>query len=427
MRAPRILRPLIGCLLLFALGAAGQTPDLRALGRGAVATGRHRNLFAEADHTPAEINARLTAAHRQLFHGDPKSEAVYFAVGGNSNGPLAYVHDVGNGDVRSEGMSYGMMISVQLDQRAEFDALWNWARSFMYHPSPTHPAFGYFSWSMKTNGIPNDEMPAPDGEEYFATALLFASGRWGNGQGIYNYRVEAERILRDLRHRSSITGQTVKGRQTAVAIFHPARKMVRFTPDVDNSEHTDPSYHVPAFYQWWARVGPAEDRGFWAEAAVVSRDFLYRAAHATTGLTPDYANFDGSPWASSWNPRSAEFHVDAWRTVMNWSVDWAWWASDVRQPELSDRLLSFFAAQGITNYGNHFTLAGQRRSTDHSPGLVAMNATAGLAATHPRAREFVEAFWNTPVPTGRYRYYDGMLYLLGWLHCAGEFRVWEPR
>ena len=28
-------------------------------------------------------------------------------------------------DVRSEGMSYGMMITVQLDKKAEFDALWN--------------------------------------------------------------------------------------------------------------------------------------------------------------------------------------------------------------------------------------------------------------------------------------------------------------
>jgi oligosaccharide reducing-end xylanase len=56
-----------------------------------------------------------------------------------------------------------------------------------------------------------------------------------------------------------------------------------------------------------------------------------------------------------------------------------------------------------------------------------MNAVASLAATNPRAKQFVEALWNTPVPTGQWRYYDGMLYLLAWLHCSGEFQVWMPR
>jgi oligosaccharide reducing-end xylanase len=55
----------------------------------------------------------------------------------------------------------------------------------MYHNSTNSPAYGYFSWSMKPNGTPNDEMPAPDGEQYFAMSLYFAAGRWGNGSGIY--------------------------------------------------------------------------------------------------------------------------------------------------------------------------------------------------------------------------------------------------
>jgi oligosaccharide reducing-end xylanase len=56
-----------------------------------------------------------------------------------------------------------------------------------------------------------------------------------------------------------------------------------------------------------------------------------------------------------------------------------------------------------------------------------MNAVASLAATQTRARSFVEELWRTRVPTGQYRYYDGMLYLLGLLHCSGEFRIWPPR
>jgi oligosaccharide reducing-end xylanase len=280
---------------------------------------------------------------------------------------------------------------------------------------------------VKTNGVPNDEMPAPDGEAYFATALYFAAGRWGNGRGIFNYRAEADRLLTDLRHRQLITGLTLKGPMTAGAIFEPNLKMVRFTPDVDNWNHTDPSYHVPAFYELWARWGPEADREFWRQAAEVSRDFFHRVTHPATGLAPDYANFDATPWAAPWSPQSAHYQYDSWRTAMNWSVDWAWWAKDPRQQELSDRLQGFFAAQGLGTYGNRFTLDGKKLGSDHPPGLVAMNAVASLAATQPRARHFVDELWKTPVPTGPHRYYDGMLYLLGLLHCSGEFRIWPPK
>jgi oligosaccharide reducing-end xylanase len=408
---------LMGCV------SKSSPPPTRA---GAFATGQYRNLFVEAGQSPAAVTAKIEAAFQQLFYGDPRTEAVYYPAGTNAHGALAYILDVHNRDVRSEGMSYGMMIAVQLDRKAEFDALWNWSRTFMYHTATNHPAHGYFAWSMTTNGIANDEMPAPDGEAYFATALQFASSRWGEGEGIYQYRAEAERILTDLIHRERITGTTGKGQQTAVAIFHPEHKMIRFTPDVENSERTDASYHLPAFYELWARFGPERDRDFWKSAAAVSRDYFYRAAHPTTGLTSEYGNFDGTPWVASWNQRSGDFVADAWRTAMNWSMDWAWWAADPRQQELSDRIQSFFISQGITNHPSRFTLDGQPLGSGRSVGLVAMNATASLAATHPNAQQFVTEFWNAPVPSGQFRYYDGMLYLLGLLHCSGEFRIWLP-
>jgi oligosaccharide reducing-end xylanase len=408
-------------LLLVGYSAQGETAG------GAVATGHYRHLFVEAGHTPAAVSAKIKSAFQQLFYGDPATEAVYFPSGTNQNGALAYIFDTANRDVRSEGMSYGMMIAVQLDKKSEFDALWNWARTFMYQTATNHPARGYFAWSAQTNGVANDDMPAADGEEYLVTALFFASARWGDGAGIFNYQSEAKRILADLKNRVTITGPTGQGEKTCVVLFSSAPPMVRFTPDAANSEHTDPSYHLPAFYEVWARWGSPEDRSFWREAAAVSRDYFPRAAHPVTGLTPEYANFDGSPWAAPWRPDSADFRFDAWRTAMNWSVDWAWWAKDARARELSNRLLGFFESQGLTNYANQFTLAGKPLSTDHSPGLAAMNAVAALAVTDVRANLFVEEFWRTPVPSGEYRYYDGMLYLLGLLHCSGEFRAWLPK
>ncbi len=93
-----------------------------------------------------------------------------------------------------------MMIAVQLGHKREFDALWNWSNTYMLITDPKNPNNGYFAWSMNTDGTPRSTGPAPDGEEYYAMALLFAARRWGNGHGIYDYQAQADRILHLMRH-----------------------------------------------------------------------------------------------------------------------------------------------------------------------------------------------------------------------------------
>jgi oligosaccharide reducing-end xylanase len=404
-----------------AAAAAGPTQD----GSGAYATGKYRNLFAEAGHSQKETAAKIDAAFRQLFHGNPDTEAVYFAAGKNPQGPLAYLTDWNNHDVRTEGMSYGMMIAVQLDKKAEFDALWNWAKTYMYISDPKHPSFGYFSWSCKTDGSPNEETAAPDGEEYFVMSLYFAAHRWGNGTGIYNYQAQADELLHTMRHRVVMSAPTKFGPRTVGNEVDETTKMIRFVPGVDMGTFTDPSYHLPAFYELWARWGPAEDRVFWAAAATASRAFFVKTTNPRTGLAPAYANFDGTPHATKF-PQSTIFGYDSWRTASNWSVDWSWWEKAPQERALSDRIQSFFRGQGLDEYGEVYTLEGKPVQAHHAPGLVAANAVASLATTDAKSREFVQALWDMPVPSGQGRYYDGMLYLLSFLHCGGEFRIWKP-
>jgi len=54
-----------------------------------------------------------------------------------------------------------------------------------------------------------------------------------------------------------------------------------------------------------------------------------------------------------------------------------------------------------------------------------MNAVACLVSTNENRKDFINDFWNTPVPSGRYRYYDGMLYMLGLLHVSGNYRIYD--
>src|SRR5690606_22382874 len=110
----------------------------------------------------------------------------------------------------------------------------------------------------------------------------------------------------------------------------------------------------------------------------------------------------------------------------NVAVDYAWFAADPWQVEQSNRVLDFLVAQGIDSYANQFTLEGAPLSSDHSTGLVAMAAVAALAADPEKGKPFVQELWEAPLPSGRWRYYDGMLYMLGMLHVSGTFKIYAP-
>ena len=421
---------------------AAYPPAPKPAAKGAYYTGKFRNMFAEMGKTDAEIKKRVEEAYQQLFHGNPNTEAVMYPGTPNENGPTAYIKDVASDDARSEGLSYGMMIALQLDKKDDFDALWNWAYSYMYHTDENHPNYGYFSWSMNEDGTPRDDNPAPDGEEYFAMALLFASHRWGDGEGIYNYKTAAHKILTDMIHREDKTGEitqwdnekktTFKMTATIVALMHPEHYMIRFTPNTENfktnSDHTDPSYHLPSFYELFALWGPEEDKEFWQKAAEVSRDYFVQVTHPETGLSPDYGGFDGTPVAASWNPNTEYFLTDAHRTAMNWAMDCAWWGKDTdRQEQLTNKLHRFFEKEGVYAHRAAYKLDGSEPVVDYQAmSLTAMNAAASICGSEKVTWEFIDMLWRTPLKTGKWRYYDGMLTMFALLHLSGQYKIYKP-
>lgn len=383
----------------------------------------YRNMFATGGHPHSEgqTDAKLQGYWQQMFEGGADTR-VYYPAAANANGPAAYILDTGNSDVRTEGMSYGMMIAVQMNKKAAFDALWNWAYSNMRYASG--PRSGYFRWQCLPKGCGYDAVPASDGEEYFATALFFAAHRWGNGKGLYDYEAQANAILDTMLHKEDMNGGIVGG---VTNMFNHSHHQVVFVPHADAAEFSDPSYHLPAFYELWGRWARgwnghgAEDRAFWREAAAESRHAFERAADAHTALTPDYAGFDGAPVNRDGH---GDFRFDAFRSAVNWSVDYVWWHADTGAPARSDRLQAFFAAQGMDRYVNQYRLDGAPLSSDRSTGLIASNAVASLAATDKRAGDFVEALWALEPPTGQYRYYNGLLQFFAMLHVSGRFRAW---
>ena len=381
--------------------------------QGAFYTKEYRNMFAELGYSEEEIEKRKNDIFQTLFYGS-EDERIYHPSGDD----MGYMEDTGNHDARTEGMSYGMMMAVQLDKKEEFDRLWKFARTHMYLEEGKNK--GYFAWSCQTNGTKNAYGAAPDGEEFFAMTLFFASHRWGDGEGIFNYSKEAKDLLHTCIHKG-------ENGEPGRAMWDPDNKLIRFVTDVDFS---DPSYHLPHFYELFALWAYEEDREFFKEAAEASREYLHKACHPVTGLCAEYAEFDGTPFnigKEFWGQRHDWYYSDSYRTIANIGLDYAWFAKDEEQRAIAGRLQNFFKGtlkeedrDGV--YEIDGTVLDKKAL--HPVAIIATNAQASLASDSKYAEEFVRDFWNTPLRTGDRRYYDNCLYFFAYLALSGNYRIY---
>ncbi len=406
--------------------------------------GAYRNVFLELGKTQSAIDSKLNTVYNTYF-STTDANRIYYEFGTDK----AYILDVQHNDVRSEGMSYGMMITLQRNDQAKFNKLWRFALEKMRITSSTHPNYRYFAWVTDTAGNKCDENSAPDGEEYMAMSLYFAHNRWGSaaGTGHDNYKYWADEVVSAMKNRTSITGNRMRkvdasgddgnpctgtatnSSMTVGSLFDTAAYKIRFDPSSGNN-WTDPSYHLPSFYILWSLWGPSADASFWNTAATTSRTFFSQTMSSTNGLSPDYANYDGTPHVVAWNPNSGKFAYDSYRTGGNLGMDYAWFEPTGTQHQArANSLITFFYNQGATTYNSVWNLDGTGGSGGHAAGLVGMNAVATLAATSAvstQSAAIVNNLWDVAMPAGTQRYYDGLLYTFGLLHMSGQYKIYAP-
>ena len=403
----------------------GQTHSKKAkqVIKSSSGAGEGVNLFKKAGYSQAEIDRKVTKAYHDVFEGPNK---VYFAVGDT----MGYVSDVKNHDARTEGLSYGMMVAVQMNKKDLFDRIWRWSKKYLQHQSG--PREAYFAWSINPETLKrNSDGSASDGELYYVTGLLFAANRWGNNTGIDYYK-EARRILDNMWKKDG-TGNIFN-------LINTDAKQISFVPEGDGYKWTDPSYHLPAFYEVWAMYAKDGHEKFYRDCADTSRAFLHRACNPVTGLNYDYTEFSGKPHSTRWMP--AAFRYDSWRVPMNIAMDYVWFGKDKAwQQKYANRFQNFLRSKGIDKFDDQFNPDGTRPDfilkagntgpkLRHSIGLVATAATASLVNPDPKSLDFVRAVWNAklePYEDGYFDpYYDGLMYLFSLMNLSGKYHIIRP-
>ena len=201
----------------------------------------------------------------------------------------------------------------------------------------------------------------------------------------------------------------------------------KYDADGEKYWYSDPSYCLPAFLDLWAEKADAKN-DFWREAADKARWLLEASQDSVTGLYPDYCLFDGKPYRRpNFDYNTDRYQYDAIRCPMNVGMDYylTGKAKDA-QRTMMRRLLTFFKNEGFK--GGQFNLDGTEPTGNYTEGMAGANAVGAFALAdsdseedRALAREYVQRLWDVQPPTGKWRYYVGMVYFLSMLHVSGHF------
>ena len=208
-------------------------------------------------------------------------------------------------------------------------------------------------------------------------------------------------------------------------MWEPSNKLIKFVPGLDFS---DPSYHLPHFYELFAEYADEEDRKFWKGAAEASRAYLHKACHPDTGLSAEYADYDGTPHSAHQEifGRHDWYYSAAYRTLANIAMDHLWFDKDPWQVQIAEKFQKFYCEDQKDHWDGVFLTDGTRLEEKalHPVAIIAVNAESALAADGTYAKQCVDKFWNTPLRTGERRYYDNFLYMFAMLALSGNYRIY---
>jgi endo-1,4-beta-D-glucanase Y len=249
-----------------------------------------------------------------------------------------------NGTV-SEGMGYGMISAVYMNDRTTFDGLLTYAKAHFDNN-------GLMNWKITSGGTTASDGTgsALDGDEDMAWALLMASDQWSSTA----YLDDARAMI------DAIYGTTIAGDGT----LKPGDQWggtTMFYPD----------YFSPAYYRVFARAtnnmawsGIILDRGYTLMASV---------AGPSNGLVPnssDTGNLSATNGTYGYNACRWP-----WRVAMDYCFN-----GETRAKTYLDKMGPFFNGIGGGNVGDGYNVTtGAQTSGNHNMAFIGPAGVVGMA------------------------------------------------
>ncbi len=248
----------------------------------------------------------------------------------------------------SEGIGYGMLIMVYMDNAAnntqpKFDKLWNYYKKFPSSGSLMHWKINGFNSVLESGS-------ATDGDIDVALALLLAEKQWGKAEYLAGAKAIAEKI-----RQVDVSNNLLDGG--------------------DNWNAINPSYMSTVATQLFQDIDP---QGNWNTIQSSCYSHLKSSQHGTTGMWPN--------WTSGGvGSHPGTYGFDAARTP--WRLGWAYaWFGHADAKSCCSKIVDWFKSNTGDNPGkigqiydlNGSINTGAGGSTDNIPTFLGPLVVAGM-------------------------------------------------
>lgn len=400
------------CALILALAAMGPLASVNS------STG-HAAPKVSAEQYPFPHN--ITYSHgimpsldrdtlnRDMLNMYTKWRDLYLTSEGTKNPGELRVRGNDNGyknGTASEGMGYGMLISVYMANssnsgHSDFDGL------YRYYKSHLIPGYYLMSWKTDKDGNSLDPYSAPDGDIDVALALLMAHKQWGS-KGEINYKEEAHNIMSSIMEHLIYKPSYIvkKGNGTTAAVIS--------------------SYEIPAWFKLFGEV-TGDER--WDKTVKAAYDMFnhYYNLNPNSGLVPyGWSLTDG---VATYSGTDTNYGFDASRIPWRVGQDFLWngTSNSKLAHDFPDRNVKWFIDKidgkpETTRSSYH--IDGSDRSTSISPrNMVGPMAVAAMVDSSNQASlDLMYNYLRTLEPTSDWPggYYQDAVLMMSMLVLTGN-------
>jgi len=251
----------------------------------------------------------------------------------------------------SEGIAYGMLASVYMDDQETFDGLWKYALQWLDENGLMH-------WYINAEGtMPLGTGAASDGDEDMAFAHLMADARWGGGGTLQeSYLTYATRLI---------------GLIWDHEIDHGRGDILTPGDGFADGSVINISYFAPAFFRAFGRATGEE--AAWGRSVDASYDAIEAALNATNqneenGLVPAWSTPAGVPTVPPNTSHPIHHQLDSCRTPFRLAQDYCW-HGEPRALAYLEKINSFHSSIGALNILDGYDLDGTPHPQFASVGM----------------------------------------------------------
>jgi endo-1,4-beta-D-glucanase Y len=295
----------------------------------------------------------------------------------------------------SEGIAYGMLITVALDKQHEFDELWKYSQLWLN-------GNGLMNWYINAAGTQVlGTGGATDSDEDMAWALIMADRQWG-GQGSLDkpYLEYAKTQIKAIWDHE---------------VDHTNGDFLLAGDEWAGNLIFNPSYFTPNEYRVFGQVSGDEagwnrviDKGY----EILEKSLNAQSGNTTNGLVPAWCDGNGVPKVP-FDGGPTHYQYDSARVPYRIGVDYCW-NGDERAKTYLAKISQFFANIGASEIVDGYDLNGTPRpdvdSDPNGPQSAVFVGTAAVGAMHDASFQAFVDDANALVATGellaRSRYYN---------------------